>query len=1204
MSHSAPDTTATLPKAWPFEEAAKVAARVAQAGKGVALFETGYGPSGLPHIGTFGEVARTTWVRRAYEALTGQPTRLLAFSDDMDALRKVPDNVPNRDALLPYIGQPLTRVPDPFGTHDSFGAHNNARLRAFLDGFGFEYEFASAAEYYASGRFDAALVRAAEQHDAIVAAILPTLGAERQATYSPFLPLHPRTGRVMQVRIDRVDAHARTIEWQDPDTAERFETPITGGACKLQWKADWAMRWFALGVDYEMSGKDLIDSVKLSSKVCRILGAEPPVSLTYELFLDDQARKISKSRGNGLTIEDWLRYAPPESLGQFMYNQPQRAKRLVFDVIPRAVDDVLANAAKLRAQSADEQRANPAWHVLGAGSNVDVSAPVPFSMLLNLASVVNAETPDMLWGFLRRYSPDAAPGRNPFLDGLVRNAVHYYQDFVRPAKQYRDPASVRTRRLARPGRGPCRPAARRHPGGYPGRGVCGRQAPPVPEPQGVVRLPVPGPAGPAGRAAVRWICGIVRHHGDHDPDRSPDPRGCRLMLAFLKKALKQLPTLIGLILLVGSIYVIWKEFRNLKISDVKAALAAIPPRALLISFVWTVLSYWVLTFYDRLGTIYAGHKVSYGRVSFASFCAYSLSHNLGFAAVSGAAVRYRLYSHWGLTPFQIAKVVAFCSLTFTLGGLVLGGLILFVEPDAIPYFGARVPAWGMYVIGVALWMVVAVYVCLSRFVGTVRLFGQEITLPDWRMAIIQVTLATVDVAVTAAIVYELLPKAEGLTFLRFLGVYVASYTAGLAANVPGGLGVFDTALLLGLEPYLKPPEILGAIVVFRLYYYIIPLFLAGAMFAGNEILLRGNAMFKTAPTTARRAQALSRWSQPSFAVGASTGAVALCGALLLGLGVLDKPDFSWVDPDFMDAADRAGQFVPSLMGLALLVLSISLSHRVTLAWWGTIGMLVAAAAWTSVQGSPAWVPGVLALAALLVAPFRSAYYRKARLLAGPLQASTALPLAALVMCVLALALNEPRVRGMDDNSLFDVVLSPDLPNSVRITVLAAALLALVALWRLIRPGRVRAVPWSGEGRAHYASLGEVPPASADGMVWGESERAAMPFRRVGNVLLGLGDPGGAVSDQVSAVWNLSDLAHQEGLNPAVWRAGVGLLSVYEDLGLTAIPLGPDGLPVPEHDGDMPVVREYLCCVAERDLAQLLPLLPGLAPHKPLAAAAD
>src|SRR3954470_5680005 len=291
--------------------------------------------------------------------------------------------------------------------------------------------------------------------------------------------------------------------------------------------------------------------------------------------------------------------------------------------------------------------------------------------------------------------------------------------------------------------------------------------------------------------------------------------------------LTHLPAVLGVILLVGAIYVVQKEFRHLKLRDIADALKAIPPAALAFSFVWTILSYFILTFYDRLGTIYAGHKVSYGRVAFASFCAYSLSHNLGFAAVSGAAVRYRLYAHWGLTPLQIGKTVAFCSLTFALGGLVLGGAILFMEPRAIPFFGQHLPLVTLYGIGALLWAIVLAYVTLSRVFGHIRVFGHAINLPGWRMAIVQVLLATIDVAVTATIFYALLPSAPGLTWLIFLGVYVASYTAGLAANLPGGIGVFDTAMLFGLSPYMGAPPIIGAILVFRLYYYIIPLFLAG-----------------------------------------------------------------------------------------------------------------------------------------------------------------------------------------------------------------------------------------------------------------------------------------------------------------------------------------------------------------------------------------
>ncbi|WP_342451480.1 lysine--tRNA ligase [Roseomonas nitratireducens] len=432
-------------KAWPFEEARKVAARLAKSGKGQALFETGYGPSGLPHIGTFGEVARTSWVRHAFERLTGLPSRLIAFSDDMDGLRKVPDNVPNKEMLAGHLGRPVTAIPDPFGTHESFGHHNNARLRAFLDAFGFEYEFASSSEYYRSGRFDAALLRMAERHEEVRGVILPTLGPERRATYSPFLPIHPKTGVVMQVPMEEVRPADDLLVWIDPETGERHGTRITGGHCKAQWKADWALRWYALGVDYEMSGKDLIDSVRLSSAICRVLGGEPPEAFTYEHFLDEQGQKISKSKGNGLTIEEWLRYAPPESLSQFMYNQPQRAKRLYFDQIPRAVDEYLQHRARLRVVA---DPAVPAWHIHGGAAPNDPEPPVSFTMLLNLASVVNADDPEMLWGFLRRYAPGATPASQPLLGKLVEHAIHYYRDFVLPTKRFRLPSAAEREALS------------------------------------------------------------------------------------------------------------------------------------------------------------------------------------------------------------------------------------------------------------------------------------------------------------------------------------------------------------------------------------------------------------------------------------------------------------------------------------------------------------------------------------------------------------------------------------------------------------------------------------------------------------------------------------------------------------------------------------------------------------------------------------
>ena len=423
--------------AWPFAEARSLLKRVGDKTpeKGYVLFETGYGPSGLPHIGTFGEVARTSMVRHAFSLLSDLPSKLIAFSDDMDGLRKVPDNIPNPDMVAKHLGKPLTTIPDPFGTHESFGHHNNARLKAFLDDFGFDYEFLSSTECYKSGRFDEALLEVLERYDAVINVILPTLGEERRATYSPFLPVCPKTGRVLQASVIERDTDAGTIVYEDEDGAKN-EVPVTCGHCKLQWKADWAMRWAALDVDYEMSGKDLIDSVKLSGKICHILGGEPPVGFTYELFLDENGEKISKSRGNGLTVEEWLRYAPSESLSLFMYQKPKTAKRLFFDIIPRNVDDYLSHLSSLPQQDDAKKLNNPAWHI-HQGTPPHEEAHLSFNILLNLASVCHTEDKAVLWHFISRYRPDASPEAAPILDKFLDYAVNYYRDFVKPAKNYR-----------------------------------------------------------------------------------------------------------------------------------------------------------------------------------------------------------------------------------------------------------------------------------------------------------------------------------------------------------------------------------------------------------------------------------------------------------------------------------------------------------------------------------------------------------------------------------------------------------------------------------------------------------------------------------------------------------------------------------------------------------------------------------------------
>ncbi len=425
-------------KAWPFEEARKILKRAEKSGQKSVLFETGYGPSGLPHIGTFGEVSRTTMVRRAFELMSDVPTRLLVFSDDMDGMRKIPDNVPDKSFLEPHLHKPLTSVPNPFGgDYESFGHHNNAMLRRFLDTFGFQYEFGSATEYYKSGKYDDMLIRALEKYDDIMGVMLPSLGEERQATYSPFLPISPISGRVLYVPMKAIDAKKGTITFNDEDGSETT-LDVRGGRTKLQWKPDFGMRFAALGVDFEMFGKDHQSNAPIYDRNCEILGGIAPEHYVYELFLDDKGQKISKSKGNGLTIDEWLTYADPDSLSLYMYNRPREAKKLFFDVIPRAVDEYAQHlGGYLKQTEPKDQLMNPVWHIHGGNPPKPETGGVTFALLLNLVSVANTEDKAVLWAFLKRYMPEMDARTHPRLDKMVGYAIRYYLDFIKPNKVYR-----------------------------------------------------------------------------------------------------------------------------------------------------------------------------------------------------------------------------------------------------------------------------------------------------------------------------------------------------------------------------------------------------------------------------------------------------------------------------------------------------------------------------------------------------------------------------------------------------------------------------------------------------------------------------------------------------------------------------------------------------------------------------------------------
>ncbi|HEV7267826.1 MAG TPA: phosphatidylglycerol lysyltransferase domain-containing protein [Falsiroseomonas sp.] len=634
-------------------------------------------------------------------------------------------------------------------------------------------------------------------------------------------------------------------------------------------------------------------------------------------------------------------------------------------------------------------------------------------------------------------------------------------------------------------------------------------------------------------------------------------------------------TVFGLVLLVAAIWVVQKEFRSLSVADVRAALFAIPNAALWTAAGWTLLAYAVLTIYDRLGSVYAGHPVSYARTSLASFCAYTLAHNLGFAAVSGAAVRYRFYAAWGLPPLAIAKVVAFTSLTFGLGALALGGLVLVVEPEVVPGLGEHVPHWIMQAIGLCAWGILAAYLTMSRIRSHVTLFRHRIDLPGFRMALAQVTLASVDVAVTTLIFYALLPEAEGLTYLRFLGIYIAAYLAGIAASLPGGIGVFDSAILIGLAPYLGPAEVIGALLVFRLYYYIVPLFLAGLLFAGFEVAQRRHALARLAAEQ-RVADALE--------VPAIAGLVGLGGTVLIFLGALPTrgtPMYEWAGYE----AAVASHFAASVVGSLLLLMGYGLLRRLSLAWGLGILLLLNGAVICWLREDSWWLWGAFLLVATLLAAMGSAFYRHPRLLREPLGMETLVAMGVVGGCAILLALVSYGGKVAAE-SWVEVVLSPLAPDSLRFTVGLAAVLLLIGMLRLLRPTRIVPAPWSEEVRMRLRRLGAAPPERADGAAFGDAGRAGFAFVQRDGIWMALGDPAGEEQDRVSAIWRFRDMCDRAGVDPAFWRVSPALLRVYGDIGLTAFPLGP---PAPGEP------QRYLACRAEKDLEKLLALLPQVEP---------
>jgi phosphatidylglycerol lysyltransferase len=631
------------------------------------------------------------------------------------------------------------------------------------------------------------------------------------------------------------------------------------------------------------------------------------------------------------------------------------------------------------------------------------------------------------------------------------------------------------------------------------------------------------------------------------------------------------PAVLGVLLLGGALYVVQRQVATVSWADVERALGATPTADLWAAAGWTLAAFAVLTIYDKLGSVYAGHPVSLWRTSLASFCAYSLSNNIGLSTVSGAAVRYRFYAAWGVPAGAIARIVAFTSLTFGLGAMTLGGAILVFEPGIVPAFGT-LPDGVVRAIGILLWLLVVGYVSASLFLPHFTLFGHRIDLPRPTLALSQIVLASVDVAVTAMIFYVLLPEAPGLTFLAFLGVYLAAYSAGIAANTPGGIGVFDGAILLGLSAFLDTASVLGALLLFRCYYYLAPLVVAGVMFGVFEVAQRGHIV----PALSR-----AQLAAMSFEVPVAAALTAIAGAGLIFLGALPpRPDpILW---DLLGGA--ASHFAASVLGSLLLVASWGLLRRLSVAWAAALALLLTGAAVLWLRGEPWWLTAAMLFVAVLVGLFQSSFYRHVKLAREPLSAESLFPLLALIACAMLLAIIGQQ-DALEGRSWYQVVLSGDLPASVRFGVGLSGLLLLVAAAMLLRPARLRPVAFDAEARDRFEAIGGVPPAGAELALFLEGDRAGLAYRRLPGVLLALGDPAGREAEaRTTLLWRFRDLAERRGADPAFLGSDGALRRQLEDIGLTLFPL-PDGA------GGEP---RFLACRAERDFERLRTLLTGAA----------